>query len=126
MARFWPRRGDSSRNRVWNMHPVFRVADHAHCTRVVRRYELPCVVWLPFFIPALSRLPGHNPAQLAIFSAVGKCSQIHTCLCQNTCCCQLADARDGLESLERSLKWRFLHALQDLTVDLFDLFLKKS
>jgi len=65
MARFWPRRGDSSRNRVWKMHPVFRVADHAHCTRVVRRYELPCVVWLPFFIPALSRLPGHNPAQLA-------------------------------------------------------------
>src|SRR5260370_33498115 len=71
MACFWPRRGDSSRNRVWNMHPVFRLADHAHCTRVVRRYELPCVVWLPFFIPALSRLPGHNPAQLAIFSAVG-------------------------------------------------------
>ena len=62
---------NASRNRVWNMHPVFRVADHAHCTRVVRRYELPCVVWLPFFIPALSRLPGHNPAQLAVFSAVG-------------------------------------------------------
>jgi hypothetical protein len=34
---FWPRRGDSSRNRVWNIHPLFRVAAHAHCTSVVRK-----------------------------------------------------------------------------------------
>jgi hypothetical protein len=38
----------------------------------------------------------------------------------------LAHARDGLEAQERSCKWRLLHALQNLTVHLFNFFLKAS
>src|SRR5262249_24356326 len=39
--------------------------------QLVRRYGLPFVVWLRFRIPALSRLTGQSPAQLAICSTVG-------------------------------------------------------
>ena len=45
---------------------------------------------------------------------------------QNACCFQLTDARNGLEAQEHSSKWRLLHALQNLTVHLFDFFLKAS
>jgi hypothetical protein len=72
MARFWPRRGASSRNLSWNMELPFLVAAHADWTRVERKYGLPFVVWPPFLFPALSRFPGQSPAQLAIFLAVGK------------------------------------------------------
>src|SRR6201997_5627512 len=72
MARFGPRLGASSRNLNWNIQPRFLGAAHADWTRVERKYGLPFVVWLPLLVPALSRFPGQSPAQLAIFSAVGK------------------------------------------------------
>jgi len=60
------------------------------------------------------------------FLSCWKSRQIHTRLCQNTCCGQLAYSRDSLKQQERSCKWRPLHALQDLTVHLFNFFLKAS
>src|SRR5690606_16116139 len=49
-----------------------RLAPHAHCTSIIRRYLFPWRVFRPLIFPALWSFLGRSPAQPTKFDAVWK------------------------------------------------------